>query len=86
LGRWLQTETSAVLLVIVMAALMSLVVLWWHVFLYGVAIVGTEALARLDMQTSRLKPSDAFWILATISLVGLGLGWTIHTWASQFVA
>jgi hypothetical protein len=80
-GRWLQTDAITFVLLIITAALASFVFLWWNIFLYLVAIVGAEALARLDIQTSRFTASDAFYILTTTSLMGIGLGWMIHQWS-----
>jgi hypothetical protein len=81
LGRWLKTDSMAFVSLVIAAFLASFVVLWWNVFLYVLAIVAAEALARLDIQTNQFTQSNAFFILMTTSLLGIGFGWATHQWS-----
>ncbi|KYC41842.1 hypothetical protein WA1_17630 [Scytonema hofmannii PCC 7110] len=59
----------------VLASLLFFVmVAWFRVFLDTLVIFAASILARIDFQTSSFSRRQTFWILSTISLIGLGLG------------
>lgn len=59
----------------VLAALLFFVmVAWFRVFLDTLVIIAASILARIDFQTSSFSLGQTFWIVSTISLIGLGLG------------
>ncbi len=59
----------------VLASLLFFVmVAWFRVFLDTLVIIAASILARIDFQTSNFSRGQTFWILSTISLIGLGFG------------
>lgn len=77
-SRRFKSDTVAFLSICMTAGLAAVVLFWMHVFLHILTIVATEALARLDIQTSGYANRQAFVILFHVSLLGLGLGWIIR--------
>lgn len=76
--RSLRSDTATFTVIIILSALISVVLLWWHVFLYILLVVSAEILARIDLQAAYCKSAKVFWILSLISCLGLGLGWIIN--------
>lgn len=77
ISKWLRSDTSAFILLIVSAALVSVILLWLHVFLKIIAILATEVLIRLELRRNNYKVAQSFWLLVSISWLGLALGWFI---------
>jgi hypothetical protein len=76
--RWFHSDTIAFLTLFALAGLVTTVLFFLRIFLYIFTILATEALARIDMQTLGYREVHAFWILATVSFLGLILGWVGH--------
>jgi hypothetical protein len=76
--RWFKSDTIAFLALCIIAGMVAFALLWLQLFLHVSAILASEALARLDLQTSGLSKLKAFWILLLLSLVGLLVGWSIR--------
>lgn len=76
--RWFQSDTVAFLAVCVIAGLIACILFWLQLFLHISAILASEALARIDLQTLGLSKLHAFWILILLSLIGLGIGWVMR--------
>jgi hypothetical protein len=76
--RWFQSDTIAFLTLFALAGLVTTILFFLRIFLYIFTILATEALARIDMQTQGYKELQAFWTLASVSFLGLGLGWGTH--------
>ncbi|HEY9877715.1 MAG TPA: hypothetical protein V6D29_04625 [Leptolyngbyaceae cyanobacterium] len=76
--RSLRSDTATFTVIIVLSSLISVVLLWWNVFLYVLLIVAAEILARIDLQAAYCKSAKTFWILSLTSCLGLGLGWIIN--------
>jgi hypothetical protein len=80
-GRWfskgLRSEVFAFTLLAGCAALVSVMLVWLHIFLKLIAILSTEALVRLELRHYGFSVVKLFWLLMTTSLAGLGLGWFI---------
>lgn len=65
---------------IVAAAFFSVIILWrLHIFVRALVTILAAILVRLEAQESRLSNRQTFWILAIISLAGLGLGAVTQT-------
>lgn len=77
ISKWLRSDTSAFILLIVSAALVSVILLWLHIFLKLTAIVTAEALVRLELHRNSFSIAKSFWLLIITSWSGLGLGWLI---------
>ena len=78
--RWFRSDTIAFLALCIIAGMITLVLFWLQLFLHISAILASEALARIDLQTLGLGKLQAFWILVLLSLVGLVLGWMVRLW------
>lgn len=60
---------------VVAAAFLSVIIIWrLHIFVHALVTLSAAILVRLEAQESRLSDKQIFWILAIISLVGLGMG------------
>jgi len=79
-NRWFQSDAVAFLVICMIAGMAALMLFFLHVFLQILTILAAEALARIDIQVMGLNEFHAFWILMSVSLAGLLLGW-----ASRFL-
>lgn len=78
-ARLFKSDTRA-FFVIVLAAFLSVVIItWFHVFVQALVVVCASTLFKLDAQTARLSQRQTFWLMAILSLIGLGLGAVVHT-------
>lgn len=77
-SRWFKSDTVAFLALCVIAGMVAFVLFWLQLFLHFGAILASEALARIDLQTLGFSTAQAFWILVLVSSVGLGLGWVMR--------
>lgn len=75
---WLKTDTRAFLSVIIGAFIAVVIIRWLTIFLRLLVLYSAAMLARLDLQTAGYSKWQAFGILATVSLVGFGLGLLTH--------
>ncbi|HEY9626771.1 MAG TPA: hypothetical protein V6C84_05675 [Coleofasciculaceae cyanobacterium] len=78
LSNGLRSDVFAFALMAIAAALVSVVLLWLHIFLKIVVIFSAEALVRLELRQSHFGVAQSFGILMITSLVGLGLGWFVN--------
>lgn len=76
--RWFQSDMMAFLGMFIIVGLAVLILVWLRIILQILMILATDALARIDIQDLGMDGQQAFWILFTVSLVGLTLGWTAH--------
>ncbi len=77
LSRWLRSDTSALILLILFAALVSVILLWLHIFLKLIAIIAAETLFRLELYRNGFSATESFWLLSMTSMIGLTLGWGV---------
>ena len=79
--RWfskgLRSEVFTFTLLSGCAALVSVTLVWFHIFLKIIAILSTKALVRLELRHYGFSVVKLFWLLMNTSLAGLGLGWFI---------
>lgn len=78
-SRWLRSDTGAFVLLVVMAALLSVVLLWLHIFLKLFAMLAAEAIIRLELRHSSFSVITSFWLLPVTSLAGVSLGWFVSS-------
>ncbi len=71
---WLKSDVGAFLTTMVFCFLMIVVLSVFDVFSYGLLIILTNALVRLEFLDFRLTQFQAFLALATIGLVSLLMG------------
>jgi hypothetical protein len=80
-NRWFQSDTVAFTAIFLFAATAAVVLYWLHVFTQILTILAAETLARIDLQTRNINGMQSFWLLTTVCLVGLGVGWVSqHNW------
>lgn len=73
--RWLKSDTRAFITVMASAFLAVAVLNWFHISAQGILLVTASALVRLDAQILGTSDLQAFFIVMSVSLLGLGLGW-----------
>lgn len=73
LSRGLRSDLFAFALLVVSAALVSVILLWLHIFLKMIAILSSAALVRLELGQNNFGVDSSFWILMVSALLGLGL-------------
>ena len=78
LTNLLRSDIRAFISVITVAFSVVVILSWINIFGKILILLSAAALARLDLQTSGFRGQQAFWIIAIASLIGLGLGLTIH--------
>jgi hypothetical protein len=78
--RWFKSDTVAFLALCIIAGMVTFILFWLQLFLHISAILASEALARIDLQTRGFSKLQAFWILILLSLAGLALGWVLRLW------
>ncbi|HEY9896653.1 MAG TPA: hypothetical protein V6D34_14795 [Candidatus Sericytochromatia bacterium] len=78
-SRWLRSDTSAFILLVVAAALLSVMLLWLHIFLKLLVILTAETLTRLELSSSGFGMVKSFWLLMITALLGLTLGWSVSS-------
>lgn len=76
--RWFQSDMMAFLGMFIIVGLAVLILLWLDMILQILMILAADALARIDIQDLGLNGKQAFWILLTVSLIGLTVGWTAN--------
>jgi hypothetical protein len=73
--RWLKSDTRAFITVMASAFLAVAVLNWFHISAQGILLVTASALVRLDAQILGTSDLQAFFIVMSVSLLGLGVGW-----------
>lgn len=68
------SDTKAFLFAVVAALLIVAIISWFHVSTHAMVVISAGILVKLDAQTNRLSQRQVFWLLAIVSLIGLGLG------------
>jgi len=76
--RWMESDTRAFLTAISTSFFAVVLLSWFHISTHLLILVISASIARLDLQTSAVTELNAFLILATLSLLGLGGGWLIY--------
>lgn len=60
---------------LVAGAFLSVIIIWQlHIFAHALVTISSGILFKLDAQKAGLSNKKAFWIIAIVSLAGLGLG------------
>jgi len=72
--RWLKSDAGSFLTAMVFSFTMIVILSVFDVFSYGLLIVITSGLVRLDIQNSRLTSRQNFFCLTSIGLGSLFLG------------
>nr|WP_290221687.1 hypothetical protein [Trichocoleus desertorum] len=75
---WSVSSVGRFVLVLCSASLTAIVLYMAHVFIHILVTISAGMLVRLDMQTAGLQQWQAFWVLSTVSLIGLEIGWILN--------
>ena len=75
--RWFTSDTIAFCAIIAGAALASIVLNWFKIFIPIILILAAEALARIDLLTAEFNNIQSCSLLTVTSWIGLGLGWAL---------
>lgn len=75
---WLKSDLGYFTVVVVGAMSIAFAMVWFRLFGYVLALLASETLARLDLQSVGVRRSHAFIILTITSLVGVAVGWLIN--------
>ena len=73
-ARLFKSDTRAFFVAVAGAFLTVAIISWLHIFAHALVVISANTLVRLDAQTAGLSERQVFWILAIVSLAGLGLG------------
>jgi hypothetical protein len=73
--RGLRSQIGSFLGLILSASLISIVVLWAHVYVQFLLVILAEVVVRIDLQ--RLSMASRMSWLRAIALFGLGVGWLV---------
>ncbi|NET54041.1 MAG: hypothetical protein F6K09_37105 [Merismopedia sp. SIO2A8] len=78
LDRWLKSDIGYFTVVVIGAMSVAFAMVWFSLFGYVLALLASETLARLDLQSVGVRRSHAFILLTITSLVGVAVGWLIN--------
>jgi hypothetical protein len=77
--RWFASDSDTVAFstFVIVAAMISILLNWFQLFLPVMMILTTEGLARIDLQANEYEEWPTFLILVLITGLGLGCGWSM---------
>jgi hypothetical protein len=77
--RWFASDSDTVAFstFVIVAAMISILLNWFQLFLPVMMILTTEGLARIDLQANEYGEWSTFGILVLITGLGLGCGWSM---------
>ncbi|MEM9219723.1 MAG: hypothetical protein AAGD25_36020 [Cyanobacteria bacterium P01_F01_bin.150] len=78
LDNWLKSDLGYFTIVVVGAMMVAVAFVWFKIFGYVLALLASEVMARLDLQSLGVRRSHALIILTIISLMGVAIGWIIN--------
>ncbi|MCT7976893.1 hypothetical protein [Laspinema olomoucense] len=75
--RWLKSDYRTFFTVLLGAFFLVVFLSWLDISAYGLALLVSAAIARLDLQTGPFRPWQDFLILFVVATLGLSLGWAL---------
>lgn len=78
LDKWLKSDVGYFTVVVIGAMMVAVAFVWFKLFGYVLALLASETLARLDLQSLGVKRVQAMVLLTIISLLGVAVGWLIN--------
>ncbi len=78
IGFTLESDVRAFVVVTIAAFLSVFLITWINASARALIMISAESLARLELQIAGFNQWQAFGILSTLSLAGLGLGGLTH--------
>ncbi|HEY9838712.1 MAG TPA: hypothetical protein V6D27_17655, partial [Vampirovibrionales bacterium] len=76
--RWLKSDYRTFFTVLLGAFFLVVFLSWLNISAYGLALLVSAAIARLDLQTGPFSPWQDFLILFVVATLGLSLGWVMY--------
>ncbi|MCT7986239.1 hypothetical protein NG796_23480 [Laspinema sp. A4] len=76
--RWLKSDYRTFFTVLLGAFFLVVFLSWLNISAYGLALLVSAAIARLDLQTGPFRPWQDFLILFVVATLGLSLGWVLY--------
>lgn len=76
--RWLKSDYRTFFTVLLGAFFLVVFLSWLDISAYGLALLVSAAIARLDLQTGPFRPWQDFLILFVVATLGLSLGWVLY--------
>lgn len=73
----LQSDIGYFVAVLAFASLVVVAVAWIHFFAHVLVMLSSALLARLDTLILKMNQLQAFWLLFTVPIVGLGFSWAV---------
>lgn len=73
-ARLFKSDGRAFFVAVIAAFLSVAIITWLHVFVHILVVIAVGTLFRLEAQTARISGRQSFWLMAILSLAGLGLG------------
>ncbi len=77
--RWLKSDHRTFFTVMLGALFLVVFLSWLDISAYGLALLVSASIARLDLQTGPFRPWQDFLILFVVAIVGLTIGWGIYS-------
>jgi hypothetical protein len=72
--RWLRSDIGYFSVILISAFSVTVILVWFNIFEYFLAVVGAEILSRMDLQNAKYNEWEALAILTSISVLGLAVG------------
>ncbi|MBO0349164.1 hypothetical protein J0895_08620 [Phormidium pseudopriestleyi FRX01] len=76
--RWLKSDYRTFFTVLLGAFFLVVFLSWLDISTYGLVLLVSASIARLDLQTGPFRPWQDFVILFVVATLGLSLGWAIY--------
>jgi len=76
----LKSDTRALIFILALSFAAVALLTWFQTFVRVLVLLSSGLLARLDLHNADFKVIPTFAIMASTSLLGLGLGLSIHHW------
>jgi hypothetical protein len=76
--RWLKSDYRTFFTVMLGAFFLVVFLAWLDISAYGLALLVSASIARLDLQTGPFRPWQDFLILFFVATLGLVMGWGTH--------
>jgi len=77
-GRWLNSDIGYFSAILLLSLFMIAALVWVRVFGRVMMLIAAQILARLDLQHAGFNKLQALMFLSTVSILGIGIGWSIH--------
>lgn len=74
-ARLFASDSRAFLVAVIAAFASVIIISWLHIFVHALVVTCSVLLVKLDLQAANFRDKQIFWLISTISLLGLFIGW-----------